>query len=59
MTKKTDEELALSVLTKLVSGSQAPANRYLALGGGKLDLSVSRVVLTSDEDMLVSRLMKR
>lgn len=58
--KKADEGInALSTLKKLVSGSETPANRYIALGNCKLDLNVSRVALTPAEDMLVSRLMKR
>lgn len=52
----TEADIAQRVLAKLIGGRQL---KYIALGAGKLDLNVSGVKLEGDEEMLVSRMMKR
>lgn len=51
-----DAEISHRILKKLIG---AKVLKYLATGGGRLDLNVSNVRLTADEDMHISRMMKR
>lgn len=52
-----DAELAHAILRKLCGRSNT--EKYLALGGNRMDLNVKNIRLTPEEEMLVSRMMKR
>jgi hypothetical protein len=56
-TAATEAQVAYRILAKMLGRSNT--DKYIAVGGGKLDLNISRLELTGSEDMLVSRMMKR